>query len=121
MAGLVDSLRASTASPLSLVAVVGGEVVGHALFTRSLLDAPQRLVDVQVLSPLGVLPEFHRRGVGSALVRRGLEMLAERGAPLVFLEGERPVTPLGADTTKPRKGPATLTPCDLRPGPSDWL
>lgn len=87
---LVESLR-ETITPedgLSLVAERDGEVVGHVMFTRSLLDAPQRLVDVQVLSPLAVSPELHRRGIGSALVRRGLEILAERGAPVVFLEGD---------------------------------
>lgn len=89
VADLVDSLR-DTITPqagLSLVAVQDGQVVGHALFTRSLLDAPQRLVDVQVLSPLAVTPEFHGRGIGSALVRRGLEILAQQAVPLVFLEG----------------------------------
>ncbi|MFD7155701.1 GNAT family N-acetyltransferase [Kribbella sp. NPDC059898] len=86
VAELVDSLRDVVG--LSLVAEQEGQVVGHVMFTRSLLDAPRRLVDVLVLSPLGVLPDFHRRGVGSALVRRGLETLAERSVPLVFLEGD---------------------------------
>jgi putative acetyltransferase len=57
------------------------------LFTRNRLDAPPRLVDVQVLSPVGVLPERQRQGVGSALIRHGLDELAKRGVPLVFLEG----------------------------------
>lgn len=57
------------------------------MFTTSLLDAPRRLVDVQVLSPLAVLPELQSQGIGSALVRRGLEITAERSVPLVFLEG----------------------------------
>ncbi|NUR62520.1 MAG: N-acetyltransferase [Catenulispora sp.] len=89
VADLVDSLRDTLASEsgLSLVAEQDSRVVGHAMFTRSLLDAPRQLVDVQVLSPLGVLPEFHKRGIGSALVRQGLAMLAERAVPLVFLEG----------------------------------
>ncbi|MET9907007.1 N-acetyltransferase [Streptomyces sp. NPDC006476] len=90
VADLVDTLR-STVTPedgLSLVAVEGGQVVGHVMFTRSLLDAPRRLVDVHVLSPLAVTPEFQRRGIGSALVRHGLEVLAERAVPLVFLEGD---------------------------------
>lgn len=56
-------------------------------FTRNLLDAPDRLVDVQVLSPLGVAPQHQHRGVGSALVRYGLDELSRRGVPLVFLEG----------------------------------
>jgi putative acetyltransferase len=90
VAALVNDLRASVASDggLSLVATdEDDQVVGHALFTRSLLDAPTRLVDVQVLSPLGVLPEQQGRGIGSALVRSGLELLAGRDVPLVFLEG----------------------------------
>ncbi|GGW14203.1 N-acetyltransferase [Streptomyces libani subsp. rufus] len=90
MADLVDTLR-DTITPedgLSLVAEHDRQVVGHVMFTRSLLDAPRRLVDVQVLSPLAVLPQLHKRGIGSALVRHGLEVLAERAVPLVFLEGD---------------------------------
>jgi putative acetyltransferase len=90
VADLVDTLR-DTVTPedgLSLVAERDGQVVGHVMFTRSLLDAPRRLVDVQVLSPLAVTPELQQRGIGSALVRHGLRVLAERGVPLVFLEGD---------------------------------
>lgn len=90
VADLVDSLR-ETITPtdgLSLVAQLDGEMVGHAMFTRSLLDAPRRQVAVAVLSPLGVVPEQHGRGIGTALVRRGLELLAQRAVPLVFLEGD---------------------------------
>lgn len=90
VAALVDDLREEVTADdgLSLVAEDAGQVVGHALFTRSLLDAPRRLVDVQVLSPLGVLPERQRQGIGSALVRAGLETMAGRGVPVVFLEGD---------------------------------
>lgn len=35
-----------------------------------------------------VMPELHKRGIGSALVRHGLGVLAERAVPLVFLEGD---------------------------------
>jgi putative acetyltransferase len=90
VADLVDSLRDTLAAAdgLSLVAERDGRLVGHVMFTRSLLDAPRRLVDVQVLSPLAVMPELHKSGIGSALVRRGLEIVGERSAPLVFLEGD---------------------------------
>ena len=40
-----------------------------------------------MLSPIGVLPARQRQGVGTALIRRGLELLTERDVPLVFLEG----------------------------------
>ena len=89
---LVDALRRSLTAELglSLVSVDDeGSVVGHVLFTHNLLDAPPRLVDVQVLSPLGVRPDVQGRGVGSELVRKGLRALADDGVPMVFLEGYR--------------------------------
>jgi putative acetyltransferase len=90
VAELADDLRGmiAAADGLSLVAERGGEVVGSVMFTRSLLDAPRRLVDVQVRSPVAVLPEHQRQGVGSALVEAGLKTMAERSVPVVFLEGD---------------------------------
>ena len=90
VADLVDTLR-ETITPkdgLSLVAGHDGQIVGHVMFTRSLLDAPRRLVEVHVLSPLAVMPGYQKRGIGSALVRKGLKVLARRAVPLVFLEGD---------------------------------
>jgi putative acetyltransferase len=72
---------------VSLVAEHDGEVLGHVMFSRSLLDAARRLVDVQVLSPLAVLPAWQQKGIGAALVRRGLELMTERDVPVVFVEG----------------------------------
>jgi putative acetyltransferase len=85
---IVDDLRTSDAwTGLSFVAEHEGRVAGHVLFTRSLLDAPDRLVPVLVLSPLAVLPVLQERGIGSALVRYALGELEDRPEPLVFLEG----------------------------------
>ena len=85
---IVDDLRRSDAwVGLSFVAEYEGRLVGHVSFTRSLLDAPNRLVEVLVLSPLSVQPERQGRGIGSALVRYALRELEERSEPLVFLEG----------------------------------
>ena len=89
VANLVDDLRDAVArgEGISLVAEERAEVVGHVMFSPSLLDAPKRLVRVQVLSPIGVLPAFQKRGIGTKLIRRGVELLVERSVPLVFLEG----------------------------------
>jgi putative acetyltransferase len=91
VAELVDGLRQSPGwvPSLSFVADVSGEVVGQVLFTRCLLDAPQRLVDVLTLSPVSVHPKFQGQGLASRLMRHGLEAAASRGEePLVFLEGD---------------------------------
>jgi putative acetyltransferase len=87
---LVELLRTSVpeAARLSLVASDGGQIVGHVMFTRGFLDAPRRLVDVQVLSPLSVAAGHRRRGIGAGLVKRGVELVAERGVPAIFLEGD---------------------------------
>jgi putative acetyltransferase len=86
---LVDALRAAQTSlaPLSLVASVGERVVGHVMLSACRLDALPRLVDVMSLSPLGVRPEFQRRGIGTRLVAHALREADSRGIPLVFLEG----------------------------------
>ncbi|SEL14608.1 GNAT family N-acetyltransferase [Streptacidiphilus jiangxiensis] len=86
---LVDALREAPAAiaPISLVATRQGEVVGHVMLSACRLDADPRLVDVLSLSPLGVLPDHQRRGVGTALVRAALAAAERSGVPLVFLEG----------------------------------
>jgi putative acetyltransferase len=90
VADLVDDLRGmeTPEQGLSVVAEDGGEVVGHVMFTPSLLDTPRRLITVQLLSPVAVLPGHQGQGLGSALVRRGLEIMSDSGVPLVFLEGD---------------------------------
>jgi putative acetyltransferase len=88
-AGLADALRAAPAPlpPLSYVATQGDRIVGHVLLTASRLDAPERIVDVLVLSPIGVVPEQQGHGIGSRLIERALAGADRRGVPLVFLEG----------------------------------
>jgi putative acetyltransferase len=87
---LADALRSAPAPlpPLSLVATLDDRVVGHVLLTASRLDAPQRLVDVLVLSPIGVDPDHQGRGIGSRLIADALAAADRNGVPLVFLEGD---------------------------------
>jgi putative acetyltransferase len=86
---LVHELRKLVAADAgsSLVAEDDGLIVGHVMFTRSLLDAPPRLLDVRVLSPLSVTPDRQRQGIGGDLVRNGLHEMRRQRVPIVFLEG----------------------------------
>jgi len=87
---LLDALRSSWSweDELSFVATDDGTLVGHVLYSHAMVDAPTRLVDVLVLSPIGVRPDRQREGIGGELVRRTLGMFAaNRPEPLVFLEG----------------------------------
>jgi putative acetyltransferase len=89
IAALLDALRASWAwdDELSFVAERGDEIVGHVLYSHAILDAPDRLVDVLLLSPVGVLSALQLQGVGSALITESLSTIAQRTEPIVFLEG----------------------------------
>ncbi|WP_350284065.1 GNAT family N-acetyltransferase [Streptomyces graminofaciens] len=87
--GLVEALRVAEAAlaPISFVATVDDRVVGHVLLSATRLDAPRRIVDVLSLSPLGVLPEFQRQGIGTQLIASALAAADSQNVPLVFLEG----------------------------------
>ena len=89
-ADLVDTLRRTCAESLSLVAEGDGEddgVVGHLLFTPVVVESARRRVAGMGLAPMAVRPDRQRQGIGSQLVRRGLEILRERGCPFVVVVG----------------------------------
>ncbi|MBM3819307.1 MAG: N-acetyltransferase [Acidimicrobiia bacterium] len=86
-ADLVDRLRDNCADALSLVAEQDGAVVGHILFTPVTITSGGRDVVGMGLAPMGVRPERQRQGIGSALVRHGLDLLRERRCPFVVVVG----------------------------------
>lgn len=86
-AGLVDVLRANCADFLSLVADDEGRVVGHILFTPVVVEGSAGEVTGMGLAPMAVLPGRQRNGIGSELVRSGLELLREDGCPFVIVLG----------------------------------
>jgi putative acetyltransferase len=72
-ARLVDTLRDGSYVRLSLVADQAGRVVGHILFSDLPILTEAGTVSALALAPMAVLPPFQRQGIGSALVRKGLE------------------------------------------------
>lgn len=70
---VVMALRAAGALSLSLVAEVGGEVVGHIAFSPVILsDGSPHWYG---LGPVSVLPAYQRQGIGKALIHEGLARL----------------------------------------------
>lgn len=78
-ADLVDALRRNGKAALSLVAEEDDHIVGHILFSPVTLETDAGELIGVGLAPVAVLPEFQNRGVGSALVERGLEICREAG------------------------------------------
>ena len=71
-ANLVFALREVIDSLISLVAEDQGEIIGHIMFSPVTLTGHPEL-EIMGLAPMAVMPEYQRKGVGSALVRAGLE------------------------------------------------
>jgi putative acetyltransferase len=80
---LVERLRADGDAVLSLVAVEGGESIGHVLLSR--LAAP---FPALALAPLAVLPAQQRTGIGGRLVRTALARATAEGWQAVLVVGE---------------------------------
>ena len=77
---------ASARPMISLLAIDGSETVGHVLFTRCVLEDAHP-TNCMLLAPLAVLPSRQGRGIGTALMKRALELARERGIQLVFVLG----------------------------------
>jgi putative acetyltransferase len=66
-----------------LVAVEGGDVLGHVLGARGDLDGRE----VVGIAPLAVTPARHGEGIGTALMTELLRRAEDAGLPLVVLLG----------------------------------
>jgi putative acetyltransferase len=88
-ADLVDRIRASPeyVAEMALVAEIDGEIVGHVMVSGAVVRNERGSRAISMLSPLAVLPDRQRAGIGSDLVRSVLAIADERGEPLVVLEG----------------------------------
>ena len=89
-AQLVDRLRALPGFDprLSLVAEAAGRIVGQVLFTPIRIRGASNDAPAVALAPVAVHPDHQRKGVGSALIRRGLEICRQVGHSVVIVLGE---------------------------------
>jgi putative acetyltransferase len=61
--------------------------VGHILFTAVEVRSTPESHPALALAPMAVLPGFQRRGIGSSLVRRGLDDARDLGHGVVIVVG----------------------------------
>lgn len=85
-AKLVDSLRVSAEPFVSLVAEENHDVVGHIMFTPVTLE-PFDNLDLMGLAPMAVLPSRQRGGIGTELVKAGLDRCRTLGIGAVAVLG----------------------------------
>jgi putative acetyltransferase len=85
-ADLVDILRAQARPIVSLVAEDDGRITGHILFSPVTLSSAPAL-RMMGLAPMAVTPARQRQGIGSALVRAGVEECRRLGCAAVVVLG----------------------------------
>jgi putative acetyltransferase len=70
---IIEALRSAKALSISLVAEVDGSVVGHIAFSPVTMSDGMK--DWYGLGPVSVHPDLQRKGIGKALIRKGLSRL----------------------------------------------
>ena len=86
-ADIVDKLRADCSDLLSLVAVEDGELLGHVLFSPAVIEGNSDQLRGMALGPMAVLPERQNEGIGTALVREGINWLDSPACPFIIVLG----------------------------------
>lgn len=82
---LINALRADGDLTLSLVAEDENRIVGHIAFSPvTISDGTKNWYD---LGPVSVWPELHHRGIGGALITRGIADMRAIGAKGIVLLG----------------------------------
>lgn len=85
-ARLANKLRQACADHLSLVAETDGLIVGHIMFTPVLVKNGNTFKGMG-LAPMSVLPAKQRKGIGTMLVKSGVDILREKGCPFIIVLG----------------------------------
>ena len=103
---VADLLKDPSAEPrLSLLARYNGKAVGHILFTKVEIEGAAIQPLIHILAPLAVIPDFQKQGIGGLLIRKGIQMLKEKGTKLVFVLGHKEYyPPTWFHTKRPRYG-----------------
>ena len=74
---------------LDFVAEADGRLVGNIVYSRaSVTDGAGGQCEVVSFGPVSVLPEYQKRGVGSALIRHTLNIAGDMGFPAVLIYGD---------------------------------
>jgi len=73
---------------LDLVAIVENEIIGHIISTKAkITDSQNKEFEVLCVGPLSVLPEFQKKGIGSALLNESIKLARELRFSSMILYG----------------------------------
>ena len=100
---LIEKLRNRGVLTISLVAIQDGEIVGHIAFSPVVIESGLSSFGAIALAPMAVLPAYQHRGIGSQMVRAGLEECRSRGHEIILVLGHPDYYPrFGFVPSKPK-------------------
>ena len=86
-ANLINAIRKSGIPYISLVAEEGDKIVGHILFTPVELSGNKSGLRLMGLAPMAVVSKLQKKGIGSQLIKVGLENCLTEGYDAVVVLG----------------------------------
>ncbi|MFW6253539.1 MAG: GNAT family N-acetyltransferase [Chitinivibrionales bacterium] len=73
---------------LDFVAVLDDKIVGNIMYTKSyVIDRDNNRLETITFGPVSVLPEYQRKGIGSALIRHSSDIAHQNGFKAIIIEG----------------------------------
>jgi len=91
---LVEKIRKSNnfIPDLSFVAEINNKIVGHILFSKIKIIGSS-IFETLALAPMAVIPEFQRMGIGSELIKKGMEKVKELRFNSIIVLGHKDYYP----------------------------
>jgi predicted N-acetyltransferase YhbS len=75
-------------SALDYVAIVDNRIVGNIMYVKSsIMNEMDVIIDTISFGPVSVLPEYQRKGIGSALIRKSVNEAKDRAYKAVIIYG----------------------------------
>ena len=90
---IIDKIRASDSSILSLVAEKDNAVVGHIFYSEATIDFSGETITGMGLAPMAVLPAYQKEGIGKGLINESLKILKKKPIPFIIVLGHEKYYP----------------------------
>jgi putative acetyltransferase len=87
-ASLVERLRSDGLIITSIVADLGPRIIGSVIFSKLLIFTVPETMHAVALGPVAVHPNYQGRGVGTEIIRAGLDKCRELGYPAAIVLGD---------------------------------
>ena len=63
------------------------KIVGHILFSPTVIEGEHGIIKGMGLAPLAVLPEMQHQGIGTQLIKAGIQNLRNTQCPFIIVLG----------------------------------